>query len=227
MRTALTSAIALLTLAFPASAEVEISLYFGLQSVRESSADGNLPDGTPFDRDIDWKGRPFDAPIYYGGRVMWWNDNNFGFGIEGTHTKAIAPDDEAASIGLGRFELSDGHNVFTANVMRRWPDAFGGSNFTPYLGGGVGIAVPHVDATVLGASNRTFGFETTGFALRGIAGVKYDLTERWALFSEYQFTWSDNDITIDGDPLVPGQPDGELNTNLLTHALNFGVSLSF
>lgn len=221
------SAIALLSLTNSASAEIEISVYTGWQGVQDSSASGNLPDGTPFDTDIDWRGRPFDAPYHYGGRVIWWTDNNIGFGIEGTHSKAIAPDGEAAAIGLARFELSDGHNVFTANVMKRWPGAFKGTRFTPYIGGGVGVAVPHVDAVVTGASNRTFGFETTGFAVRGLAGIKYDLSEKWALFGEYQFTWSDNDITIEGDPLVPGQTDGQLDTNLTTHAINLGVSFSF
>ncbi len=220
--------IALVILTPPAmAAEFELSLYLGTQSVRGSNASGALPDGTAFDADIDWEGNPFDAPIYYGGRAMWWQENGIGFGIEGTHTKAIAPDAQAAAIGLDRFELSDGHNIFTANIMKRWPGAFNNGRFTPYVGGGIGIAVPHVDAIVSGSTNRTFGFEVTGPAVRGIAGIKYDFNDRWAIFTEYQFTWSDNDITIEADPAVLGQPDGELDTELLTHAVNVGISYSF
>lgn len=224
---ALVSLIPLLTLAQPALAELELSFYLGIQGVQDSTASGTLPGGVPFSRSIDWEGRSFEAPFYYGGRVMWWLDNDIGFGIEGTHAKAYAPDAEALSIGLARFELSDGHNIFTANVMKRWPGAFANGLFSPYVGAGLGVAVPHVDAQVIGASNRTYDFESTGIALRGIAGMKYDLTEDWALFGEYQFTWSDNDITINPDPLVPGQTAGKLKTDILTHALNFGISYSF
>ena len=216
--------IALIAMATPAAAEFELSLYLGAQGVTESTASGTLPDGTAFSRSIGWEGRPFEAPFYYGGRAMWWTQSNWGFGLEGTHTKAYAPDADAAAIGLARFELSDGHNIFTANVMKRWPGLFNSGKFTPYLGGGVGIAVPHVDALATGATNRTFDYENTGPALRGIAGVKYDFNDRWAIFSEYQITWSDNDITIDPDA---GQPSGRLNAELLTHAVNFGISYSF
>ncbi|MEM6578424.1 MAG: outer membrane beta-barrel protein [Pseudomonadota bacterium] len=210
-----------------AAAELELSFYLGIQGVQDSSVSGVLPDGTPFNRSINWEGRSFEAPFYYGGRAIWWLDNNIGFGIEGTHAKAYAPDAEAATIGLSRFELSDGHNIFTANVMKRWPGAIADGLFTPYIGGGIGIAVPHVDALVTGATDRTYDFEATGPALRGLAGLKYNITEDWALFGEYQFTWSDNDITIDADPAVPGQPSGTLKTDLITHAFNFGISYSF
>ncbi|MEO1138483.1 MAG: outer membrane beta-barrel protein [Pseudomonadota bacterium] len=227
LKLAKTTLAALVMLASPAVAEVELSFYLGVQGVQDSTASGTLPGGAPFSRNIDWEGRPFDAPIYYGGRAMWWTQNNIGFGIEGTHTKAYATTAEANSIGLARFELSDGHNIITANVMKRWPDTFANGRFTPYVGGGLGVAIPHVDTQVIGATNRTYDFETTGFAVRGIAGMKYDLNEKWALFGEYQFTWSDNDVTINPDPAVPGQTPGELNTDILTHAFNFGVSYSF
>lgn len=219
--------IALLFLASPAASEIELSFYLGAQSVQESTASGTLPGGAAVSRRVGWEGRPFDAPLYYGGRVIWWLDNDIGFGIEGTHTKAYAPDADAAALGLARFELSDGHNIFTANVMKRWPGVLTNDRLTPYVGGGLGIAVPHVDAQVIGAANRTYDFETTGFAVRGLAGMKYSFNDRWAVFGEYQFTWSDNDITLNPDPTVPGQSPGKLSTDLLTHAFNFGVSFSF
>ena len=81
--------------------------------------------------------------------------------------------------------------------------------------------------TLNGSAGRTFGYENTGMAVRGIAGLKYNINDRWAIFSEYQFTWSDNDITIDPDPTVIGQLPGRVSTDLLTHAINVGVSYSF
>ncbi|NHQ75621.1 porin family protein [Roseovarius gahaiensis] len=212
-------------MAAPAAAEVELSFYIGTQSVDGSTASGYLPGGAPVSRSVDWKGKPFESPFYYGGRAIWWMDNNIGFGLEGTHSKAYASQADMAAIGVSRLELSDGHNIITANVMKRWPGAFKATpKFTPYVGAGVGVAIPHVDAQVNASGIRTFGYETTGLAVRAIAGLKYDLTEKWALFGEYQAVWSDNEITIDP---APGQLPGKLNTELLTHAVNVGVSYSF
>ena len=225
MKSALT---ALVMLASPAAAEMELSFYLGWQGVSDSTGSGTLPGGVPFSRNFDWDGKPFDSPLYYGGRGIWWTQSDWGFGVEGTHTKAYASAGDLAALGLARLELSDGHNILTVNAMKRWPGLFKGSSFTPYVGAGIGAAIPHVDIQVIGAANRTFGYENTGLALRGILGMKYDISERWAVFGEYQATWSDNEITIDPDPtVVPAQAAGQLNTDITTHAVNFGVSYSF
>lgn len=220
-----TAAAAILLMASPAAAEFELSLYLGAQTASDSDASGYLPNGAgPINRNVDWEGKSFDAPIYYGGRAMWWTSSDLGFGIEGTHTKAYASTADKAAMGFSRLEFTDGHNIITANVMKRFPGAFAGSNFTPYGGAGIGLAIPHVDILAIGATNRTYDYEMTGLALRGIAGLKYALNDNWALFGEYQITWSDNDVTIDGDL---GQFDGKLRTDLVTHAVNIGVSYSF
>jgi len=227
MRKQIAAAVMLTTsgLAAPALAEMELSFYLGVQSVAGSNASGFLPGGAAFNRSIDWEGKPLDSPLYYGGRAMWWLDNNIGFGVEGTHVKAYASTADRLALGVNRMELSDGHNIITANVMKRWPGAFKKTpNFTPYIGAGVGVAIPHVDIEVTGSPVRTHDFEVTGPALRGIAGLKYDFNEKWALFGEYQFTWSDNDITIDP---APGQLAGKMNTEILSHAFNIGISYSF
>lgn len=218
---------ALVLLASPAAAEMELSFYLGAQDVSDSTASGTLPGGAAFARSVSWKGKSFESPIYYGGRATYWLDSQWGFGIEGTHTKAYASAADMAAIGVGRLELSDGHNIITANAIKRWPGAFNSGMFTPYLGGGIGVAIPHVDIQPLGSPTRTYGYEQTGLAVRGIAGIKYDLTDRWALFTEYQFTYSDNEMTIDPNITIPGQLPGQLKTEILTHAVNFGISYSF
>ena len=148
-------------LASPAAAEMELSLYLGWQGVSDSTGSGTLPGGVPFSRNFNWDGKPSEGPIYYGGRAIWWTPKNFGFGIEGTHTKAYASAADRAALGVSRLEFSDGHNILTANVMKRWPGMIGGTRLTPYLGAGIGVAIPHVDIQVLGAANRTFGYEYT------------------------------------------------------------------
>ncbi len=227
LRTLKSAIAALIVTAAPAAAELELSFYTGWQEVNSSTASGVVPGVGNVSANVNWRGDSFDNPYYYGGRAMWWTPSNWGFGVEGTHAKAYAPASARAALGLSRLELSDGHNVFTVNVMKRWPGSFASDRLTPYVGGGIGIAVPHVDIQVAGAApgTRTYDFEQTGVALRGMAGLKYNLTDSWSIFGEYQFTWSDNDLTI--DPVVIGGPTGTLNTEIVTHALNVGVSYSF
>ncbi|MGI3170152.1 outer membrane protein [Pseudooceanicola sp. C21-150M6] len=201
----------------PASAEIELSFYSGYQTSPHSRVRGNRgasSGGTPFDNLIGWDGNSFDAPIYYGLRATWWRGDNIGFGLEVTHDKAYAPASEMPA-GFSRLEFTDGHNIITANVSKRWPGAWG--NFTPYVSGGVGIAMPHVDVTE--GSNRTFGYQVTGPAARVTAGAKYAITDRWSVFGEYQFTWSQNEADLTGG--------GSLETRIITNALNVGVGFSF
>ena len=42
---------------------------------------------------------------------------------------------------------------------------------------------------------------------------------RWSIFGEYQFTWSDNSADLAGG--------GSLNSTILTNAVNIGVGFSF
>jgi len=210
--------------ASPALADVELSVYLGVQTTQESTGSGVLPNGTAFSNSFDWEGRPLENPFYYGARALYWTDNDLGFGLEFTHAKAYS-DATGRGANFSRLEFTDGHNIVTANIMKRWPGFFAGAaNITPYVGGGIGVAIPHVDVQATGTARRTFGLEVTGPAARGIAGLKYDFSERWALFGEYQVTWSDNDATIDPDA---GQTAGSFETTLVTHAVNFGISYNF
>lgn len=225
LRTLKSAIAALIITAAPAAAELELSFYTGWQEASSSTVSGTLPGGAPVTSNVSWDGKSFDSPFYYGGRAIWWTQSNWGFGVEGTHAKVYAPAAARAALGLSRFELSDGHNIITINAMKRFPGVIGSDRLTPYVGAGLGIAVPHVDAQVIGAATRTYDYENTGLALRGLAGLKYNITDSWAVFGEYQFTWSDNDITI--DPTIANPTPGRLSTDILTHAINIGVSYSF
>lgn len=216
LRTLVKAISAALLLAGPAAAEFELSLYSGWQTAPHSRAEGDYPGGGTYDALFGWEGRSFELPLYYGLRGTWWVNDRFGWGLEGTHAKVYAPDDERAAAGFDRFELTDGHNIFTVNALRRWPNQWKG--LTPYVGGGLGFAMPHVDVEPAGGP-RTYGFQVTGPAVRLFAGASMDLSERWALFGEYQFTWSDNSADLDGG--------GTLETRIVTNALNFGVSYRF
>jgi lipid A oxidase len=145
---------------------------------------------------------------------MWWRPSNIGYGIELTHAKAYAPAAEMPP-GFTRLEFTDGHNIVTANVMKRWPNRW--RNMTPYAGAGIGLAIPHVDITE--GANRTYGYQVTGPAAKLIAGVKYDLNQRWAVFTEYQFSYTKNDVDLAGG--------GNMKMPIITNALNVGVAVKF
>lgn len=202
----------------PALAEVELSFYTGYQTSPHSRVTGTRgasSGSTPFNELIGWKGKSFSMPPYYGARATWWRPDDIGFGLEFTHAKVYAPAAEMPA-GFSRLEFTDGHNIITANVSKRWTQKWGDS-ITPYVSGGLGIALPHVDVTE--GTNRTFGYQLTGPAVRLTAGAKYQINDRWSVFGEYQFTWSENTADLAGG--------GSLNTRIVTNALNVGVGFSF
>lgn len=199
-----------------ARAETELSFYGGVQTSPHSRVTGTSPDGGDVDELIGWEGRSFDMPPYYGLRATWWRTETLGYGLEFTHSKVYAPDDEAAAAGFTNLEFTDGLNIVTLNAARRWPGRWG--NFTPYVSGGLGLAVPHVDVETPGGS-ETYGYQVTGPAARFTAGATMDLNEDWAVFGEYQGTYSSNSAELDGG--------GEIETDIITNSLNLGVSFRF
>lgn len=210
------SALALAILPAVAMAEVELSFYGGIQGAPHSdvSITGNpvIPDG---EFTAGWEGRSFEAPPYYGIRATWWRNETLGFGLDFTHSKVYADDATLATSGLSRFEFSDGINIVTVNVFRRWPEAFG--PMTPYVGGGVGVSVPHVEVT--GGTSETFEYQLTGPAVAFVAGASYPISDRWSVFGEYKGTYSMNTADLDGG--------GTLETDIVTNAFNVGVSFDF
>lgn len=196
----------------PAAAEMEVSVYSGLQTLPHSTVDGSNAQG-PFSRHVKWEGKSLEPPPYWGARVMWWRDEGIGIGVEVTHTKAYMSAVDRAALGFDRMEFSDGHNLITANIGKRWDRKL--RQFSPYLMAGLGFAIPHVDA--FDGTNRTFGYQYAGPVVRLTAGAKYELNEKWAAFGEYQFTASENSVNLEGG--------GELNSRLFTNAINIGLSL--
>ena len=199
-----------------ASAEVSLSFYGGSQEAPHSDVsvrgDGTIPDS---DFTAGWEGRSFEAPPYYGWRATWWRNDRLGYGVDFTHAKVYANDDTLADTGYEVLEFSDGINILTVNVYRRWQNAWG--DFTPYVGGGIGLSIPHVEVSEGGS--RTFEYQVTGPAIRGLAGASYPIAENWDLFGEYMFTYSMNEADL--------EDGGTLSTDIITNAVNVGVSFNF
>ncbi len=168
-----------------------------------------------FDFDAGWKGDSLSVPPYWGARLTWWRADDLGFGFEVNHAKLYADDDTLEESGFESLEMTDGLNLVTLNYMRRYPGAFG--PVTPYWGVGAGVAVPHVEVETSGG--RTFEYQLTGPAAMVVAGGRYDLTPSWSVFGEYKGSYSSHDADLDGG--------GSLETDIVTNAINIGLSFRF
>ena len=197
-----------------AQAEVELSFYGGVQSAPHSDVfiSGD-PMGYPAKTRVKWEGKSFDMPPYYGLRATWWSSDSFGYGVDFTHTKVYA---DAASRGTDftTLEFTDGLNTLTANAYRRFQPVAG---ITPYVGAGIGLAIPHVE--VSNGVTKTEEYQITGPAATLLAGASYPVSDRLSVFGEYKFTYSQNEADLDGG--------GTLNTDIITNAVNVGLSFSF
>ena len=217
MKRAIAFCIILMTAPAAAFAQVELSFYGGIQNAPASDiairGDGSIADSN-FTQ--EWEGRSFDAPPYYGLRATNWRTPSFGIGVDFAHNK-VYPADDALPAGFDVLEFTDGLNTLTVNAYKRWNGALG--NVSPYVGGGLGISMPHVEVTATGVTPETFGYQLTGPAATWIAGASMPITDRMSVFGEYKGTFSSN--TAD---LATG---GTLETDIITNAVNVGVSFNF
>ncbi|WP_338052770.1 outer membrane protein [Qingshengfaniella alkalisoli] len=216
MRLALTALVLGFAVANPAHAEFELSFYTGFQTAPHSDVEGNDPNGIgKFDFTTAWEGRSNEMPPYWGIRGTWWQPNNIGYALEMNHAKVYADENDKEKNGFDILEFSDGINLVTVNVLKRWPSVE--RPWIPYVGAGVGVSVPHVEVET--SSGKTFEYQLTGPAVQWLAGVSYPVSENWSVFGEYKGTYSQNEADLhDG---------GDLKTNIVTNALNVGVSFNF
>lgn len=221
MKTVLTAAaITLLAALFAGQAaqaqpKWQISLYAGVQEAFDSDVSGRDQFGTPFDFTAGWDGRSFTSPPYWGARVMRYGEGDWGFGVEFTHAKVYADDATLAASGFSTLEFTDGLNILTANAERRM-DLPG--RWSARAGLGLGVSIPYVEVTTPGGSDVR-QYQLTGPAARWYIGADYALSDRWSVFAEYNGTYSINAADLPGP--------GELDTNILTNAINLGIGFSF
>lgn len=203
------------TLPAPVLAEYEFSLYTGNQSAPSSDikirGDAVIPDS---DFTQQWVGNSSTWPIYGGFRLTKWQSDTFGFGLDYAHNK-VEPKRGSEPAGFDNLEFTDGLNTWTINAYRRWPAAYG--DLTPYVGAGAGISLPGVEVRYAGSD--TFEYQITGFAATWLAGVSYQVTDTVSLFGEYKGTYTQNDVDLTGG--------GTLSTDIVTNAINIGISYKF
>ncbi len=212
------SAAVMLSAGFAAADDFAISAYGGLQSAPHSTVDITGP-VDPQSHAAGWEGNSFQSPQYWGVRGTYWLDsfgyNNFGVSLDYTHAKIYADDETLTKFGYSHFEFTDGLNLLTLNGLYRMP--LENSRFTPYVGAGVGINVPHVEVTR--ASGLTSEYQLGGATLQAQAGVDFKITDRWSAFAEYKGNYSFVDVDIDSG--------SNLKTEIFTNAINVGLTFHF
>ena len=154
---------------------------------------------------IDWEGRPFEHPIYYGVRhVRWPGIGGLGGMLDFTHSKVYtrpeqrtrftgtrdgAPLPETSTIGeqFHKLEFTHGHNMLTLNGLFRMalPTAFA----APYVGVGAGVSLPHTEVQLKGDARRTYEYQYTGPAVQAIAGIELRMPGI-TYFLEYKLTFA-------------------------------------
>lgn len=155
---------------------------------------------------IDWEGRPFDHPIYYGIRAArWLAGSAVGGMIDFTHSKVYPPFDQQTKLSgtrdgqplpsdmrLGdvfhKIEFTHGHNMLTLNGLLRLP--FRTAFVSPYVGLGAGVSLPHTEVQLKGDNVRTYEYQYTGPAVQAVLGFEIRVP-RLSYFVEYKFSFAD------------------------------------
>ena len=225
-----------------ARGEFVISAYGGIADTMDADVKLSQPGGTDLTfSDVSWTDKSFEGPVYYGLRLNYWFKelNGWGVCVDFTHAKMYAELDDTVNVTGNRvgvpvsgaeplrntfkeLSFSHGYNLLTFNGMYRWfpkgvrDDTFLG-RLQPYVGLGLGVAVPHVEVEING--NKTEEYQYTGPAFQGLGGVNFDVYKKFSIFLEYKFTYAD----INADLTSGGSVEIEPWTN---HFI-FGLSYSF
>ncbi len=199
--------------------ELQISGYSGYISSPHSHVDATDALGNTYSNSVGWEGKPFEMPPFWGVRATYWTDRweNWGIAADFTHTKVYADLSGGTGAAYDTLEFTDGLNLLTANIMYRHPTE---TRFTPYVGIGAGIAVPHVETEFdADPGVETFEYQVTGPAVQALIGVDIAITDHVSTFVEYKGNYSWNDADLAGG--------GSLETNIFSNQFIVGLSYKF
>jgi lipid A oxidase len=182
----------------PARAEVQIQAYGGVNG--NFSSDVSYHGSFSDTRKVDWEGKPFEMPPYWGVRGIYWFDSMPGWGaaVEFTHSKAYAKlNGTNAGALYDTLEFTDGNNILTGNVLYRFtPWNF--YSVRPYAGLGIGVTIPHVEVSLVGDPTRTFEYQLAGFAGQGFVGLEMPFGPNWSGFVETKLSYTHINANLRG-----------------------------
>ncbi len=203
----------------PSRAEVQISVYGGMNT--NFSSKGELHGPVDDERTFDWEGKSFQMPPYWGAQLTYWFNRGAGFGLQFdyTHAKAYADVNFATDPTYSHLEFTDGNNLAIINLMYRFEPMWDGK-VVPFVGIGGGVAIPHVEVTLKPPSaSRTFEYQFAGGAAQVVAGLEYKLNDAWSVFAEGKLSYSHLDTDLENG--------GKFKTYLWSPQLAIGLSYRF
>lgn len=183
--------------------------------------------GTNFDTTLDGDGDFSSLDLDFD------NGFTFGFGIGSQFTPNwraeveflySRQDADALSFsGGGPASGVDGDLTTTAVFANGYYDFANDSPFTPYLGGGIGVA--RVDQDIFTAGGASLDESDTGFAAQAIAGVSYAVSDRVSLTADvrYRRIFDINTTSV----MAAGGGTGSFSGDLETIAVNVGFRIMF
>ncbi len=232
----------MLACARPASAQWVVAGYLGTASTSQTSlalAQSSASTDVRLD-DVNYEGRSFSLPLYYGYRVAYFPGTDGWLGIEAEviHMKVYARTGDLVhasgkvggvavngSMPLGnliqRFSLSHGQNMILFNAVLRHVFGECGNARTARLIGaariGLGPTLPHVESTVAGVGDERYQWGALG--VQAAAGIELLVWKQLHALAEYKFTRCRQSVTIAGG--------GTAETLLASHHVVFGASWHF
>ena len=207
-----------LTCSAPAMAdEFQLSVYGGLFDSNTGRISGADPTGAgAFDFESGWKAGDSTLPPAFGIRGTWWQSDTTGYSLDFTRLQATADDAALANSGFSVLEFDDGINTVTVNARRRFPM---GNRWTPFVAGGVGVAVPGIDVQTNSTGERTTEYQYGGVVAQFQGGLEYEINDNWSVFGQYQMNVIDLDVDLNGG--------GNLTTGIVTNSVSVGAGFSF
>ena len=194
--------------------ETLIAGYGGVTHTQASDVHFSKPGVTDLTaHGVQWIGRPFKSPIYYGVRAMHWpSSGGFGSMLDFTHAKAISvreqtlrfsgtrngkPADGSAlnDATFRHLEFSHGHNMLTLNGLASLGRIT--SVLRPYVGGGLGLSLPHTEVQFHDDAKRTYEYQITGPVGQVVAGIEVRLP-RLSVLLEYKFSLAPYWVPLSG-----------------------------
>lgn len=122
--------------------------------------------------------------------------------------------------------LNGGLDSYTV-LGNLWYDIYTNTNFTPFIGGGLGVGIVDSNLSVNGIIPGAFNDTDAGFAFQVGAGFKYDLTPNIDLELSYRFRGI-VDFDLNQTNLVGAPLWGKLNgLDLFTHNIMGGITIKF
>jgi lipid A oxidase len=206
----------LLLLSTPAPAQLNLSGYVGGAHTQNSDLFVQRSSATQVTfRDVSWRGRSFDGPLYYGFRAGYFFHPNIGVQAEFIHLKIHAQTEREVQVDgtvngapvtgrmpmnslVQRFSISHGLNLVLFSVvgrhhlMREDGERLGRVLLTGRFG--FGPTIPHPEITIQGSDFESYAYGGAAFQVAG--GVEYRLWRGLYFLSEYKFTRTRQNIEV-------------------------------